>query len=146
VSTTLNALEGMLAQKDDDNKERQIYYISMTLLDYEIMYTLIEKMCFGIVFATQMLRHYMLGNTTYVIAQAYPLRYLMSKSYLSRRTAKWVMLFKEFDLFFITQKLIKGNSITDFIKIIHEMNYIKHKRIFSMKWMTKTTMILALPL
>jgi len=50
----------------------------------------------------------MIGNITYVIAQDDPLRYLMSRSYLSRRVAKWVMFLQEFDLAFITQKSIKG--------------------------------------
>ena len=98
----------MLSYKDDNNKERAIYYISKTLLDYETRYTPIKKMYFSIVFSIEKLRCYMLGNTTYVIDQANPLRYLMSKSYLSKRATKWVMLLKEFDLVFITQKSIDG--------------------------------------
>jgi len=115
VSTTLNALREMLAQKDDNNKERTIYYISKTLLDYEIRYTLIEKMCFAIVLSNENLKHYMLENTTYFIAQGDSLRYLMSKSYLSGRVTKWVMLLQEFDLVFITQNFIKGQAIVYFI-------------------------------
>lgn len=33
----------MLAQKDDEGKERVIYYISKTLINYEIRYTPIDK-------------------------------------------------------------------------------------------------------
>lgn len=90
-----------LAQKDENNKERVIYYISRTLVDYEIRYTPIENMYFSIVFSIENLRHYMLGNTTLFIAQVDPLRYLMSKSYLFERVAKWVMLLQEFYLVFI---------------------------------------------
>lgn len=57
----------------------------------------------------------MLRNTIYVIAQTNPLIYLISKSYLSRRASKWVMLPQEFDLVFITQKLIKVQLIKKFI-------------------------------
>lgn len=73
-------------------------------------------MYFAMVFLIKTLRYYMLGNTTYVIAQADPLRYLMSKSYLSGRSAKWIMFLQEFDLVFVTQKLIKGQAIVDFIE------------------------------
>lgn len=52
VYVTLSALGEMLAQKDDDSKERAIYYISKTLIDYEIRYMPIEKMCFVIIFST----------------------------------------------------------------------------------------------
>jgi len=52
--------------------------------------------------------HYMLGNTTYVIAPADPLRYLMSKSYLFERAAKWIILLQEFNLLSINQNFIKG--------------------------------------
>lgn len=114
-STTLSALGEILAQKDDNNKERAIYYVIKTLLDYEKKYTPIEKMCFAIVVSTKKLMHYMLGSTNYIIAQVSPLKYLMSKSYLSRRAAKWAMLLQEFDLVFITQKLIKEKAIEYFI-------------------------------
>jgi len=68
VSTTLSSLGIMLAQKDENNKERAICYINKTLLEYEIRYNLIENYVFNIVFSTKNIRHYMLGNTTYIIA------------------------------------------------------------------------------
>jgi len=115
VLETLSALRAMIAQKDDKNKERAIYYINKTLLDYETRYTPIKNMYFVIIFSSKYLRHYMLGNTTYVIAQVDPLKYLMSKSYLSGRAVEWVMLLQEFDLVFITHKSIKGHVIENFI-------------------------------
>lgn len=71
----------------------------------------------------------MLGNTTYVIAQANPIRYFMSKYYLSSRVTKWMMLFQEFDLVFVIHKSIKGLAIADFIS-----NYLEkmHISIFSL--------------
>lgn len=83
VAMTLSALGAMLPQKDNEGKEREIYYISKTLIDYEIRYTPIEKLCFVNIFLIKKLRHYMLLNTNYVIAQDDSLRYLMSKLYLS---------------------------------------------------------------
>ena len=39
------ALGCMLAQLDDSNKERVIYYLSKRMLDYEIKYDMIEHYC-----------------------------------------------------------------------------------------------------
>ncbi|XP_077228573.1 uncharacterized protein LOC143861546 [Tasmannia lanceolata] len=53
----------MLAQQDLESKrERAIYYISKKMLEYEQKYTLLEKTCLALVWATQKLRHYLLSN------------------------------------------------------------------------------------
>lgn len=57
VFVILIALGEMLAQKGDKGKERAIYYISKTLLDYDIRYTLIEKMYFVMIFLTKKISH-----------------------------------------------------------------------------------------
>lgn len=72
----------MLAHKNDSGKERAINYISKTLVVYEISCSPIEKLCYAIVFATEKLRHYVLGNTTYVVAQADLVRYLLFKTHV----------------------------------------------------------------
>lgn len=43
VSATLSALGAILTQKDDEGKQRVIYFTSKTLIDYEIIYTHIDK-------------------------------------------------------------------------------------------------------
>ena len=72
-----------------------------------------EKLCLAIVFVKNKMRYYMLNHTTYVIAKANPLKYMMSKTYHNSCTAKWIMFLSEFDLIFISQKSIKGQVITD---------------------------------
>ena len=42
-----------------------------------------------------------------------PLKYLMEKPVQDRKTAKWVLLFSEFDFKYVTQKSVKGRAITD---------------------------------
>jgi len=83
------------------------------LVDYELKYVYMEKLCLAIVFATKKLRHYMLNHTTYVIAKVDPLRYMMNKTSQNMRTSKWIMYLTEFDLQFINQKSIKGQVIAD---------------------------------
>nr|CAN79098.1 hypothetical protein VITISV_035490 [Vitis vinifera] len=53
------ALGCMLAQLDDSGKDRAIYYLSKSMLDYEMRYVMIEHYCLTLVWATRRLRHYM---------------------------------------------------------------------------------------
>ena len=55
ITSTPTALGALLAQLDDTRKERAIYYISQTLVGYELNYTPIEKACLALVFSTQKL-------------------------------------------------------------------------------------------
>ena len=55
----------------------------------------------------------MLSHTTYVIAKENPLRYMISRTYTSTHTTKWIMLLSKFDLEFISQKSIKGQVIAN---------------------------------
>eukprot|EP01018_Ginkgo_biloba_P023038 Gb_17942 [translate_table: standard] len=113
ISATQVALGALLAQHDDQQRERAIYYLSRTLVAYECNYTQIEKTYLAIVFTSQKLRHYMLNNKTRLIAKIDPLKYLLSKSTLTGRMAKWVMLLSEFDIEYVNQKAIKGQVLAD---------------------------------
>ena len=113
ISVTPTALGALLAQHDDHGRERAIYYISRTLVGYELNYTPMEKACLAVVFSTQKLRHYMLGHTVHLISKIDPLKYMLSKSALTGRLAKWVMLLSEFDIQYVDRKAIKGQAIAD---------------------------------
>ena len=107
------ALGALLAQLDDVGKARAIYYISRTLVGYELNYTPIEKVCLALVFTTQKLRHYMLSHTMQLISKIDPLKYMFSRTVLTGRLEKWVMLFSKFDIQYIDRKAIKGQVIAD---------------------------------
>ena len=49
----------MLAQLDDSGKERAIYYMSKRMLEYEMRYVMIERLCLALVWATRRLKHYL---------------------------------------------------------------------------------------
>ncbi|RVW94945.1 Retrovirus-related Pol polyprotein from transposon 17.6 [Vitis vinifera] len=79
------ALGCMLAQIDDLGKERAIYYLSKRMLEYEVKYVMIKRLCLALVWATRRLRHYM------------------------TELMKWLVLLTEFDIQYVSQKSIKGN-------------------------------------
>ena len=113
ISATETSLGILLAQEDNNNKEWAIYYLSRTLISYEMNYSIIEKACLAVVFASQKLRHYMLVHTTRLVAKIDPLKYLLSKEALTGRLDKWVMVLSEFDIQYVERKAIKGQAIAD---------------------------------
>ena len=53
-----DAIGAMLAQEGERKKEHAVYYLSKKLLQYEANYSLVEKMCLAVIWATKKLRHY----------------------------------------------------------------------------------------
>ena len=98
MSTIESSLGILLAQEDNDSKERAIYYLSRMLISYEMNYSIIEKAFLVVIFAFQKLINYMLAHATWLIAKIDPQKYLLSKEALKRRLAKWVMGLSEFDI------------------------------------------------
>lgn len=76
ISATNSSLGALLAQHDEQGKERAIYYISRMLIGYEINYTSIKQACLVVIFASQNIRHYMLSHKVQLIAHFDPLKYL----------------------------------------------------------------------
>ncbi|KAG9458170.1 hypothetical protein H6P81_002678 [Aristolochia fimbriata] len=105
----------LLAQCDENNKERSLYYMSRTLVGAEINYTPINKTCLALVFAIQNLLHSLLAHSTNLISRADPLKYIMSRPILSGRLAKWELLLSEFEINFVLQRVIKGQALANFL-------------------------------
>lgn len=107
------SLGDLLAQEKIEGKEITIYYISRTLVGYEINYTLVERACLAVVFASQKLCHYMLTYPIKLVTKIDPLKYFLNKEYLTRRLEKWVLILNVFDIQYVDRKAIKGQVIVD---------------------------------
>ena len=106
----------VLGQHDETRrKEQAIYYLNKKFADYESRYSPLEKMCCALAWATQKLRQYMLYHTTWLIAKLDPIKYVFEKPSLFERIARWQVLLSEFDILYVSQKVIKGSAITDFL-------------------------------
>lgn len=105
LSVMKASMSCVLGQHDETGrKERAFYYLSKKFTDYETRYTVLEKTCCALTWASKRLRHYMLNYTTMLIARMDPLKYLFEKPALTGRTARWQMLLSEFDIVYVTQK------------------------------------------
>ena len=107
------ALGCMLAQIDDLGKERAIYYLSKRMLEYECRYNMIGSLCLALVWATWRLRHYVTKYSLLLISRLDSLRYLFDRSVLTVKLMRWLVLLKEFDIQYVTQKSVKGSVVVD---------------------------------
>ena len=96
ISLTDKSLCTLLVQENDQGKERGIYYINHTLVNYELNYIFIEKSCLVIVFSSQKLHHCLLAYKIKLISKFDPLKYLLNKTMLMGRFTKLVMILSEF--------------------------------------------------
>jgi len=81
----------------------------------EVNYSSMEKICLTLVFVVQKLKRHLRSHQVTVILKEDPLRYILSKSPLSGRLAKWAMLLSPFDIKFVPQKTVKGQVIINFL-------------------------------
>ncbi|XP_017970500.1 PREDICTED: uncharacterized protein LOC108660728 [Theobroma cacao] len=106
----------VLGQHDETGKkERAVYYLSKKFTKYESKYFLLEKMCCALAWTTHRLKQYVLYHATWLIVKLDPIKYIFKKPSLSGRVARWQMLLFEYDIVYVSQKVIKVNAIVDFL-------------------------------
>jgi len=90
-----------------EGKERVIYYLSRRLVDAEIRYSAIEKLCLCLYFSCIKLRHYLLSAECTVICKDDVVKYMLSMQILSGRIRKWILTLLEFHLCYESVKAVK---------------------------------------
>ncbi|XP_070677927.1 uncharacterized protein [Malus domestica] len=115
IAAQESSIGALLAQENESQKERALYYLSRTLTGAELNYSPIEKMCLALVFAIQKLRHYMHAYTIHLVAKADPVKYIMSKPVLTGRLAKWALLLNQYEIIYVPAKAVKGQALADFL-------------------------------
>jgi len=59
IAAQKKSLGALCVQKNEEEEEIALYYLSRTLVGAELKYSPIEKICLSLIFAIQKLRHYM---------------------------------------------------------------------------------------
>ena len=108
----------MLAQLNDSGRERAIYYLSKRILEYEMRYVMIERLCLALVWTTRRLRHYLTKYSVCLISRLDPLRYLFDRPALTGRLMRWLILLTEFDIQYVSQKSIKESIVVDHLALL----------------------------
>ena len=107
------AVGAMLAQEDESRVEHAIYYLSKKFLPYEVNYNLVEKTCLSVVLATKKLRHYFQSYKIQAVSKYDPLKYLQQTPSLIKKLARWLILLTEFDIMYLSRKVIKGRVVAE---------------------------------
>ncbi|XP_019429619.1 PREDICTED: uncharacterized protein LOC109337164 [Lupinus angustifolius] len=115
--TVLNESMGCVLGQHGDcgRKEQTIYYLSKKFTACEIKYSLLERTCCTLVWASHCLRQYMLSHTTWLVSRMDPVKYIFEKPILTGRIARWQVLLSEYDIMYVTQKAVKGSVIADYL-------------------------------
>ncbi len=83
----------MLTQNPTEKCDQPIAYASKLFNNAKKNYTTMEKEALATVYALQNFRHYLLGNKFVFYVDHMALLYLVKKPQLSRRIARWLLLF-----------------------------------------------------
>jgi hypothetical protein len=115
--------------QEDKGKKYVIAYLGRRLLDPEIRYAYIEKLCLSLYYAYSKMRHYLLSSTCVVACQADIIKHMLYRSILRGRIGKWVYALIEYDLIYEPLRDLKGQVLTDFIvehgiELDNKINYL----------------------
>jgi hypothetical protein len=97
-----------------EGKEHIITYLSRRLINAEIRYSFIEKLCLSLFHACSKLRHYLLSSTCVVACQANVIKHMLQHLILNGRIRKWAYILIEYDFAYEPLKSIKGQVVADF--------------------------------
>ncbi|XP_062100745.1 uncharacterized protein LOC133806667 [Humulus lupulus] len=100
--------------REEDNRQRPVFYCSKMLLDAETRYSMMEKLALALLTAKKKLRQYFESHTIIVYTD-YPLKQVLSKPDLSGRLSKWAIELGTYDIQFSPRKAKKGQVLADFL-------------------------------
>ena len=101
IAAQEQSLGALLAQKNEEEKEKALYYLSRKLTVVELRYSSIEKMCLALFFSIQKVRHYMQAHVIHLVAKIDSVKYVLSRAIMSGRLAKWAVAFQEFEIVYV---------------------------------------------
>jgi hypothetical protein len=105
------SLAAILTQKDDDNNEAPVSFMSTNLQGDELNYLAIDKQAYTVYKAVKHFRSYILKNHTKVIVSHPVDRSLFTQQEMGERRGNWMAVVQEFDLDIKPAKLVKGQGL-----------------------------------
>jgi RNase H-like domain found in reverse transcriptase/Reverse transcriptase (RNA-dependent DNA polymerase)/gag-polyprotein putative aspartyl protease len=105
------AIGVVLAQRDDNNHERVIAYASRVLTTAETHYTVTEKECLAVIWATKYFNTFLQGSSFSIITDHEAIPWLKKHKNPKGRLARWIIHLSEYEPYTIIRR--KGSSHTN---------------------------------
>ncbi|XP_075633755.1 uncharacterized protein LOC142606256 [Castanea sativa] len=115
IAAQEKSLSALMAQENEEGKEKAPYYLSQTLNGAELNYSPIKKTCLALFFTIDKLKHYIQAYTVHLIAKADLIKYVLSRLVVLCCIARWAVLLQQYDLAYVPQKAVKGHALADFL-------------------------------
>ncbi|XP_074374202.1 uncharacterized protein LOC141714587 [Apium graveolens] len=105
---------GAVLVKNYEGNQHPVFYVSHVLKDVETRYPNAEKFAYGLVMASQKLRHYFQGRTVQGVTDQ-PLKKILTRPKASGRVVAWSIELGEFDVEYVPRTAIKAQALVDFV-------------------------------
>ena len=106
--------------RDDNSRQKPVYYVSKSLHEAEVRYLPLEKAILAVVHATQKLPHYFQDHTVVILTQL-PLKSILRTVDYTRRITIWNTILGAFDIKYMPQTSIKGQVLADLVAKFAEL-------------------------
>ena len=113
LSVSEHAVSAVLLR--DQDVQQPIYYVSKTLVDFEMRYLPLEKLVLTLVHATRKLPYYFQTHIVYVLTE-YPLQSLLKRSDFTGRIAKWGIWLGFSDIRYRPSSSVKSQVLANFVE------------------------------
>ncbi|KAK3000492.1 hypothetical protein RJ639_022531 [Escallonia herrerae] len=100
--------------REEEGKQRPVYYVSKVLRDVETRYTRIDKVALALVISARKLRPYFQSHSIIVLTDQ-PLGKLLQNLDALGRLVNWSVELGEFDIKYKPRAAIKAQALSDFV-------------------------------
>jgi hypothetical protein len=98
----------LIAQEDDLEVEQPVYYVRRALKKAKTRYSIAERSCLALVYASQHLRHYFLAHKVQLMTKSHPIRSPLHRPILFDRLAQWLLKLSQYEIVTETPTTIKS--------------------------------------
>lgn len=103
-----HSLAGVLTQRNEEDQEKPIAFMSAPLKDAELRYPILDKQAFALVRTTMKFRHYILRSEIIAIVSDSAVKNLLAQYELGDKRGNWVYALLEYDLTVQPMKIVRG--------------------------------------
>jgi len=112
---SLDTIAGVLMQKDTDNYEHPMDFMSKVLRDSELNYSIIEKKAYAMVKSLKHFRNYVGYNKIKAYVPYPAVKDVLSQQDCMGTRGKWVSKIQEYDLEIKPTKIVKGQGLAQML-------------------------------